>query len=92
MSFHIIFVIKQITTGLNILLISFHLPKQITVTDLSEIGKFIFFVSLFFVFLRERSKKERRRGAEGEGERETQAGCAPSVEPDTGLHLTTLTS
>ena len=46
--------------------------------------------------MRERESTKERRGAgaeaEGEGERENFAGSIPSMEPDTGLNLTTLKS
>ena len=50
---------------------------------------------LFFVFFKQ-SKRVREsthewgRGVGGEGERESQAGSRPSVEPDAGLDLMTL--
>lgn len=39
--------------------------------------------------MRERESKQEDRGAEGEGEKESQAGPMPSVESDTGLNLMT---
>jgi len=52
-----------------------------------------FFFKRFIYLLEKQSKREREAqvggGTEGEGERETQADCPLSTEPDSGLDLMT---
>ena len=50
-----------------------------------------FYFILFFFCERDRDSVS-RGGAEGKGEGESQVGPMPSVEPDTGLDLTTVRS
>ena len=59
-----------------------------------------YFILCIHLFLRERERERESEcvhtraggGAEGKGDRESQAGSTPSTEPDTGLNLASLRS
>ena len=70
----------------------FFLPVPAT-TFLLYVSTSMFLLLLLFCFLRESTWAVGRRqgGAEGEGERESQAGSMPSMKPSAGLDLMTWT-